>query len=177
MLSGQNKEKERKSNFHYNLWPMIWLCLPLEHHLTPSLSVLQLHCPSFKHFSHMPLPSAQNAPLSISSPTSLWSRLVYRFGYCSKTMAHSQVSSMRSFIKMWALLREASQTSCSKASLPSNSRKPYHLSVTGVRDEVGVPGTSTNSCGLQQRNEVNLYWKGGGVNSLISLCSYSLTSC
>ena len=43
---------------------------------------------------------------------------------------------MRSFTKMWALLREASHTSCSKASLASNSRKPYHPSITGVRDEV-----------------------------------------
>lgn len=49
--------------------------------------------------------------------------------------AHSQVSSMRPFTNMWALLREASQTNSRKHPLLVTVGSPNHPSVAAVKDE------------------------------------------
>ena len=49
--------------------------------------------------------------------------------------AHSQVSSMRPFTKMWAVLREASQTNSRKHPWLVTVGSPNHPSVIAVKDE------------------------------------------
>lgn len=39
----QSKQRERRKTIYYSLRPMIWPLLPLQHHLTLSLSMFQLH--------------------------------------------------------------------------------------------------------------------------------------